>query len=66
MSLKSPQMAPLFGWAELADTTGLQEVWDSAEDRTNQAMAHAFEGLDDAERAELADLARVLQAATSE
>jgi hypothetical protein len=65
MSVRSPQMAPIFGWAELADTEGLQEVWDGAEARTNQAMAHAYEGLGEAERAELADLTGALHEATS-
>lgn len=65
MSVKSPQMAPLFGWAELADVTGLQEVWDGAEERTNLAIAHAYEGLDEGERAELVELAGTLHEATS-
>lgn len=64
MTLRSPQMLPLFGWAEGADTEGLQAIWDTAEERTNLAMAHAFAELDDAERAELADLAGALHAAT--
>ena len=59
LSLKTPHMAPIFGWAELADVAGLQPRWDDAEARTTEAIAHAYEGLDDAERAELADLAGV-------
>jgi hypothetical protein len=65
MSVRSPQMAPLFGWAELADTDGLQEVWEGAEARTNQAIAHAYEGLDEAGRAELVELAGALHEATA-
>jgi hypothetical protein len=65
LSVKSPQMAPIFGWAELADVTGLQGVWDDAEARTNQAIAHAYERLDDAERAELVELTGALHEATS-
>jgi len=65
MSVRSPQMAPLFGWAELADTEGLQEVWDGAEAGTNQAMAHAYEGLAETERDELVALAEALHEATA-
>lgn len=65
LSVKSPQMAPIFGWPELADVTGLQALWDDAEARTNRAIAHAYEGLDDAERAELVELAGALHRATS-
>lgn len=64
MSLRSPHMLPLFGWAEAADTEGLQATWDAAEERTDVAMAHAFAGLDDGEREELAALAGALHAAT--
>jgi len=64
MSVRSPHMIPLFGWPGPVDTDGLQEIWDGAEDRTNSTMAHAFEALDDAERAELADLAGALHEAT--
>ncbi len=65
MTLRSPQMLPLFGWAEGAEVEGLQGTWDAAEERTNLAMAHAFAELDDAERSELAELAGALHAATS-
>jgi hypothetical protein len=64
LSVRSPQMAPLFGWPELADTDGLQEVWEGAEAATTRAIAHAYEALDDAERAELVDLAGALHQAT--
>ncbi len=65
MSVRTPQMAPLFGWPDVADTTGLQDTWDGAEERTNVAMAHAFEALDDTERAELVELAGALHEATA-
>lgn len=64
MSLRSPHMLPLFGWAEGAPTEGLQATWDDAEARTNVALAHAFSGLSDGERAELAELAGALHDAT--
>ena len=64
VSLKSPGMAPIFGWAELAEVDGLAPASDDAEQRTNRGIAHAYEGLDDAGRAELADLAGVLHDAT--
>lgn len=56
LSHNSPQMAPLFGWAELADTTTVGPRWDAAEAATTVAMAHAYEGLDDADREELVTL----------
>jgi hypothetical protein len=56
---RSPHMAPLFGWGEV-DMTGVPEVWDGAEAATDVAMAHAFETLDDAERAEFTELANQL------
>jgi hypothetical protein len=65
MSVRSPQMAPLFGWDELADTDGLHEVWEGAEARTNQAIAHAYEGLNEAGRTELVELAGALHEATA-
>jgi len=45
--------------------TGLQAVWDGAEERTNLAIAHAYEGLDAGERAELVELTGALHEATS-
>jgi hypothetical protein len=65
LSVAGPQMAPIFGWPDLADTTGLQPRWDAAEASTNGAMAHAFAGLDDAGRDELVDLVKGLHHATS-
>jgi len=63
LSVRSPAMAPLFGWPELADVTGLQAVWDDAEANTNRAIAHAYEGLDDGERTELVELTGALRKA---
>lgn len=65
LSLRSPQMVALFGWPTPADTEGLQDDWDGAEARTNVAMAHAFDGLTDAERDDLVALAAALHEATS-
>jgi hypothetical protein len=64
LSLKTPHMVPLFGWAGPAETDGLQPRWDAAEEQTTRSIAHAYEGLDDAERAELVELAGALHAAT--
>lgn len=64
LSHRTPQMAPLFGWAELADTTDVGPRWEAAEAATTAAMAHAYEGLDDAGRAELAELVGRLHDAT--
>ena len=64
LSIKTPHMVPLFGWPEGASTDGLQERWDGAEAQTDRSIAHAFEALDDAERAELTDLANALHEAT--
>jgi hypothetical protein len=65
LSVKTPYMAPIFGWTELADVSDLQGRWQEAEERTDQAMAHAYDGLDDAQRDELATLAAALHEATS-
>jgi hypothetical protein len=64
VSLKAPHMAPIFGWAAPAETEGLQPRWDAAEEQTTRAIAHAYGGLDDAERDELAELAGALHEAT--
>ncbi|MGH9275518.1 MAG: helix-turn-helix domain-containing protein, partial [Acidimicrobiales bacterium] len=64
LSVKTPAMAPLFGWTTLADTDGLLERWEGAEERTTVAIAHAYDALDDGERAELAELAVSLHQAT--
>ena len=65
VSVNSPAMAPLFGWADLADTDGSTEPMARAEEATNRALAHTFEALTGAERAEFVELAGALDAATS-
>lgn len=65
LSVRSPQMVAMFGWAEAVDTDGLLPVWEAAEQNTNRAMAHAFDALDAGERVELADLANALHQVTS-
>lgn len=64
LSIKTPHMVPLFGWSEAGAVDGLQERWDAAEAQTDRSITHAYEGLDDAGRAELAELANVLHHAT--
>lgn len=66
VSMRQPHMAPILGWPELADTSDeLQAVWQSAEDATDRAIAHAYDGLSEPERSELAELAGALHEATS-
>lgn len=66
MAIKSPGMAPVFGWAELPEVDDAQRArWEEAEANTDRAIAHAYEALTDAERAELVDLAGQLHTATS-
>jgi hypothetical protein len=65
LSINSPHMAPIFGWAELADVAGLQPTRDAVEDATNRAIAHAYEGLDDDGRDELVGLVGALVAGIS-
>lgn len=64
VSLRSPHMVPMFGWSAPAETEGLQARWDAAEEQTSKSMAHAYAGLDDAERDELVQLANELHEAT--
>lgn len=66
LSVNSPGMAPIFGWAGLAD--GAEEArprLQAAEAATNTALAHAFAGLSDGERDELVELMDALHTATS-
>lgn len=66
LSLDQPAMAEgVFGWSELADTTGVKERWEAAEAATNVAIAHAYEGLTESERAEFAELCAEVHASTS-
>ncbi len=64
VSVRSPHMVALFGWPEPAAADGVQPLWDDAERRTDAAIAHAYDVLDEAERAELVDLADALHQAT--
>lgn len=64
LSVRSPHMVALFGWPEPAAIEGLQPVWEDAERRTDAAIAHAYDALDEAERAELVELAEALHQAT--
>ena len=64
--VKTPHMAPLFGWSEPhPDVTALGDRWQEAEDGTNRAIAPAFAVLDDAERDELAGLIQTVHTAVS-
>lgn len=66
LSLDQPAMAEaVFGWSQLADTEGVRARWETAEAATNLAMAHAYQGLNDNERAEFAALCADVYAATS-
>ena len=62
LSMGSPAMVPIFGWAEAADVEGLQPKKDAAEDATNAAFAHAYAGLDADERDEVVALMGALTA----
>jgi hypothetical protein len=64
LSVNQPSMAPIFGWTELADTDGAEQRWHGAEAATNTAIAHAYIGLTDAERAEFSELCAAVHAAT--
>jgi hypothetical protein len=66
VSVRSPHMAPLFGWNEpTADAEAVKDTWQEAEEATNVAIAHAYEALDTSERAELVELANALHQAIS-
>ena len=36
LSVRSPQMVAMFGWAEAVDTDGVQPIWETAEAATNR------------------------------
>ena len=65
LSYRQPEMAPLFGWSDLAPTDGVEDRWQAAEEATTRAIAHAYEPLTDAERSELAELAGAVHAVMS-
>ncbi len=55
--IKTPTMAPLFGWAGVeCDTAALAPRRDEADALTDRMMARAFRPLDDGERAEFVAL----------
>lgn len=66
LALKSPGMAPLFGWSELPETNDETVAKQArAEELTNEAMAPVFAGLSDEERDELVALCQAAVAAVS-
>ncbi len=65
LSIKTPHMVALFGWSAPAEADGLRPVWEEAEARTTQSIAHAYEGLGDRDLDELTELANALHAATT-
>lgn len=65
VSHRAPHMTGLFGWGDPIDTAELADVWKTAEEATNRAMAPAFRALDEAERREFTELASALLEAVS-
>lgn len=65
LSVRTPHMVPMFGWAEAVPIDGMLPRWEQAEANTNLAMAHAYESLDERERAELVELGQALLEATA-
>ncbi len=58
VQLKSPYMVGLFGWSEPGpDIQDFSTAWQAADDATDVAFAPEFLVLDDAEQAELVELA---------
>jgi hypothetical protein len=65
LSVKTPHMAAIFGWPAPVEVTDAQKAdWARAEEATTSAIAHAYDGLEDGERAELVELAVALHDAT--
>lgn len=62
---RSPMMAPMFGWDVEGTTVSddLKANWRRAEDGTNVAMAKVLSSLDEADRAEFAELLTAVHAA---
>lgn len=66
VSVRQPEMLGLFGYAEGVEVTDdLRARWQQAEDATDRAIAHAYEALSEAERAEFVELAGALHQATA-
>ena len=55
VEVRTPYMSQLFGWPEPGDASSHQGTWDAAESATDQAMAAAFAGLDEATEAVTAE-----------
>jgi hypothetical protein len=61
--VKTPPLAPMFGWQEpYPDAGPLRDRWEQAEAGTDRAVAQALASLDDAERGELVELLQVVNA----
>lgn len=65
VAFRAPGMSPVFGWdpEALPDATTVEERWRIAEAGTDAAMGRVLSVLDEAERAELSELANALHAA---
>ena len=65
LAIKTPGMAPMFGYDELPDVAGLEDRWQAAEDATDVAFARHLLVLSDDERAEFVGLVTAADAATA-
>lgn len=66
VACRTPYMLDVFGWpAPHPDKAEVSDAWDAAQVATDLAVAHAFEPLSEADRAEFAALANALQAAVT-
>lgn len=65
LSVRTPFMAQLFGWAAPVDTEGLGEAWERAERATDEVMARVFGVLDASQRARFVALCDEVVAATA-
>jgi hypothetical protein len=66
MMVRTPELAPVFGWTEpFPDPGPLRERWTLAEARTDRMLGRYFTVLDDAERTELVEILRAVDAATA-
>jgi hypothetical protein len=62
VEVRTPFMAPLFGWPEAGDATAHRDQWEAAEAATNAAMGRAFAALGEAERRRFVELADAAEA----
>ncbi|HEY7948332.1 MAG TPA: hypothetical protein VID75_11710 [Acidimicrobiales bacterium] len=66
LMVKTPAMAPLFGWTEPYPDPGLHKAeWKTAEAATNRTAGRAFAALSEADRSALVELLTEAQAAAS-